>query len=554
MPGLLGYLGGEPLSADPTKADAADGALWQLAAGLLSGRGPAGPTIGNAVGGAMGTYRGLLADALKKQYVESQIGENTSQADARKQQMAMALRDQQMRDQFLQSLGVGGQQPGAAPAGGMTPPGLGMSPTAMQTGMSPGPAAPAPQARPDRFSGVPNDAAAADLLFNKGTGLGGMIAKGAEPNVQYQSGVPVDMKGKNLPIIPQVERNGMGYTLAPDGKGGFAVQPATGSVDAFTAFKDAENRSQAGYKTQPVTGPDGRARMMTEAQIADQARGGPPAVIQPPGAPQTPPQVPTGQSATATPAPPEFQRQYEDALMGMGKGTPAEQEVARQKVANYERFAQQSGFNLMQGDRPVTTPTVNGPMRGRAAPIMPNAQPGMEVQSPAATAGAKTLAEGQAGRVVDREKSIANGGIQAANSLAQISRAEQLFSGLDGGKLTPIAQDVASMAASLGVKIDPKWSSAEAASALAEKMANQMKPAGSGAVSDADLASFQRQVPTLSKTPEGRRQIFSTMRAFAERETRVAQMARDYRGLKGSLDDDFESRLQGWIERNPLKF
>lgn len=240
--------------------------------------------------------------------------------------------------------------------------------------------------------------------------------------------------------------------------------------------------------------------------------------------------------------------------MGMGKGTPAEQEVARQKVANYERFAQQSGFNLMQGDRPVTTPTVNGPMRGRAAPIMPNAQPGMEVQSPAATAGAKTLAEGQAGRVVDREKSIANGGIQAANSLAQISRAEQLFSGLDGGKLTPIAQDVASMAASLGVKIDPKWSSAEAASALAEKMANQMKPAGSGAVSDADLASFQRQVPTLSKTPEGRRQIFSTMRAFAERETRVAQMARDYRGLKGSLDDDFESRLQGWIERNPLKF
>lgn len=248
------------------------------------------------------------------------------------------------------------------------------------------------------------------------------------------------------------------------------------------------------------------------------------------------------------PMPPDLEARFRAAMLDASSTDPNTKMKGMSAANNIAAKARSMGYSL-----PGDTGALPQTPRGQQTPRGPS-MPGVEVQSPAAAAGAKTMAEGQAGRWVEREKSIAGADAAAANTIAQIDRAEQLFSGLDGGQLTPLAANVASMAASLGVKIDPKWSAAEAASALAEKMANQMKPAGSGAVSDADLASFQRQVPTLSKTPEGRRQIFATMRAFAERESRVAQMARDYRAIKGSLDDEFDTRLQQWMQRNPLQF
>jgi len=543
MPGIMDYLQGAPLSTDPDKASAADGALWSLAAGLIGGRGAAGPIIGNAVQGAMGTYQGLLGDALKRQYVQSQIAENASQAEARKQQIAQAQRQADMQTQFLRMLGVP-DGPGGA-AGGPQPLGPAVG------APNPQPLGPAAGGGP-RFPGVPNEAAAADVVFNKGQGLGGLIAKGAEPKISWQSGVPIDERtgrvAEGFSPVPQVERNGMGYQLVPDGRGGFSVVAPPGAAETFGKYKDIENRSQAGMETQEITLPDGRTVRMTKAQIADLARRG---GGMPPGAGQNAPgskSVPSVASAPMQPMPPELDAQFRAAMLDAGSTDPNTRLKGISAANNIAARARSMGYSL-PGD---TAPPPQVP-RDQQTPRGP-AMPGVEVQSPAAAAGAKTLAEGQAGRIVEREKSIANTGVAAANSLAQLSRAEQLFAGLDGGQLTPLAASVASMAASLGVKIDPKWSAAEAASALAEKMANQMKPSDSGAVSDADLASFQRQVPTLSKTPEGRRRIFATMRAFAEREARVAQMARDYRGLKGSLDDEFDTRLQQWMQRNPLQF
>lgn len=538
--GLLdAYFSGQPLSSDPDKASAADGALWSLAAGLIGGRGAAGPIIGNAVQGAMGTYQGLLGDALKRQYVQSQIAENASQAEMRKAQMAQAQRQQTMQEDFLRSLGIG-----PSPGGGAAPLAAPAAPQA--GGGAPGPMP--PQAGADRFLGVPNAAAGADIAFNKGQGLGGMIAKGAEPKLEVHGGEVRDMRNMQPgTLIDQIDRQGRVIRGVRNPDGSVSYQPAPGSLDTYGQFEDRNARASASFKVQPVTGPDGKTRLMTEAQIADKAqRGDDPSAAGQNASGST--IAPSVASAPQQPMPAALEAEFRAAMQAASSTDPNTKLKGLSAAHNIAAKARQMGYSL-PGDTGAPPQVPDSQMSPRGP-----AMPGVEVQSPAAAARAETLAKGQAARIVDREKSIAEGGAAAANNMAQINRAEQLFAGLDGGRLTPLAGEVASMAASLGFKIDPKWDAAQAASALAEKMANQMKPAGSGAVSDADLASFQRQVPTLSKTPEGRRQIFATMRAFAEREARVAQMARDYRSLKGSLDDEFDTRLSEWMARNPLRF
>jgi len=594
MPGLLGYLQGEPLSADPERASAADGALWALGAGLIGGRGAAGPIIGNAVQGAMGTYQGLLADALKRRLVESQIAENAGQAQLRQQQLAQSQRQLEMQDQFLRSLGMGaGSAPAATIPGGfdMRAPGA-----AGQTFM-PAPAAAAAPTGADRFQGVPNAAAGADIVFNGGKGLGGMIAKGAEPKIAWQSGVPIDEHtGKvaaGFPIVPQVERNGMGYALSPNAQGGFSVNAPPGAAETFGRYKDIENRSAAGMETVEVQLPGGRTVRMTKAQLADLAGNGPSAGNAGAGGPISGPAGPGAAPGTfGTPAnvldglrrtesggdPYAINRQTQamgpyqflpstvamlhrqgirfdpfDEASARGAADQYLQMLLKQHGGDMNRaLAAYGGFVTKDPSAYVASVTGQRP----AAAGQPSVGPGLEVQSPAAAERAKVTATGQANRFVDLEKSIAAGGMQATTMLSQIQRARQLFEGLDGGRFTPMAAEVASAASSLGMKIDPKWDNAQAAAALTERMAMGFRPANSGAVSDADLASFQKQVPTLSKTPGGRAQILQTLQAFAQRDQRVAEMARQYRAMpgKGALDDEWEQRLADWTARNPIQF
>lgn len=65
----------------------------------------------------------------------------------------------------------------------------------------------------------------------------------------------------------------------------------------------------------------------------------------------------------------------------------------------------------------------------------------------------------------------------------------------------------------------------QAVEAAINRLVPQQRVPGSGPMSDADLALFQRSLPRLINTPEGNRQIVETMRGLAEYEASQARIA-----------------------------
>lgn len=148
---------------------------------------------------------------------------------------------------------------------------------------------------------------------------------------------------------------------------------------------------------------------------------------------------------------------------------------------------------------------------------------------------------------------VTQAGFDAPGKLARLDRMEQLLQGIDGGAAAPAMADVASFAQSLGIKLDPKLGNKQAAEALAREMAGTLRQPGTGPMTDKDFDNFLRQVPSLSKTAEGRAQIITTMRAAIERDLRASKFARDYaRQNNGVIDDNFFDAMANFYATNPV--
>lgn len=148
---------------------------------------------------------------------------------------------------------------------------------------------------------------------------------------------------------------------------------------------------------------------------------------------------------------------------------------------------------------------------------------------------------------------ITQAGYDAPGKLARLDRMEQLLTGIDGGAAAPAMADIASVANSLGIKIDPKLGNKQAAEALAREMAGSLRQPGTGPMTDKDFDNFLKQVPSLSKTADGRREIIGTMRAAIERDQRASQFAREYaRQNNGVIDDNFFDSLSSFYAQNPV--
>ncbi len=154
----------------------------------------------------------------------------------------------------------------------------------------------------------------------------------------------------------------------------------------------------------------------------------------------------------------------------------------------------------------------------------------------------------------DMRAEITKSGFDAPRKLAQIERMQTLIGGMDaGGKAAPVLADIASFANSLGIKIDPKLGAKEAAQALAMKMASELKQPGTGPMTDKDFENFVKQVPDLSKTPAGRQQIMTTMKAALQRDMEAAKFQREYaKANKGVIDDNFFEVLADFYVKNPV--
>lgn len=152
---------------------------------------------------------------------------------------------------------------------------------------------------------------------------------------------------------------------------------------------------------------------------------------------------------------------------------------------------------------------------------------------------------------------IQSAGFLANKTIDKVNRLNQLLEGVSTGKLTPIGTDVASTAASLGFKVNKNLGNLQAAEALTNEMALQLRnPSGGagmpGALSDSDRNFLRAMVPGIEKTPEGRRLVSESMVKLAKRDQEVAKLARDYRKRNGQLDEGFYDELAKYSEQNPL--
>jgi len=152
---------------------------------------------------------------------------------------------------------------------------------------------------------------------------------------------------------------------------------------------------------------------------------------------------------------------------------------------------------------------------------------------------------------------IQSAGLSATNKINKVERLNILLDGVQTGKLTPFGVDVASTAASLGFKIDPKLGNKQAADALSKEMALELRnPSGGagmpGALSNSDREFLMSMTPGLTSDPAGRKLISESMVKMAKRDQEVAKIAREYRKKNGNLDEGFYEELAKFSEANPL--
>lgn len=147
---------------------------------------------------------------------------------------------------------------------------------------------------------------------------------------------------------------------------------------------------------------------------------------------------------------------------------------------------------------------------------------------------------------------INKAGFQAPSQIRKLERMTQLLDGIEGGKLSPVGLEAASMLNSLGIKVDPKLGNKEAAQALSRELAGGLRAPGTGPMTDKDFENFLQQIPDLSKSAQGRKQISATMTAALNRDMKISQMAREYEKRNGRIDGGFMDEIASFIAENPV--
>ncbi len=195
----------------------------------------------------------------------------------------------------------------------------------------------------------------------------------------------------------------------------------------------------------------------------------------------------------------------------------------------------------------------NSPLRAVYASAIKKAsthQPPTQVSVDLKQEGAYRAAQGK--EFSDFMAGVNKAGFTAPAQIRKLERMQQLLDGVDGGKLAPMGLEIASAANSLGIKMDPRLGNKEAAQALSRDIAGGFRQPGTGPMTDKDFDNFLLQVPDLSKTAEGRKQITATMKAAAARDMALSKLARDYEKRNGQLDSGFMDEAAQFIAENPV--
>ena len=153
--------------------------------------------------------------------------------------------------------------------------------------------------------------------------------------------------------------------------------------------------------------------------------------------------------------------------------------------------------------------------------------------------------------------SLQKAGASAQSKINNMDRLSQLLEGVKTGAFVPTMTSMAALADTFGMKIDKNLPAKQAAEALSNEIALQLRnPSGGagmpGALSDKDREFLQSMTPGIGKTEGGNALIIDTAKKLAKRDIEVAQIARNYRKKNGHMDEGFYTELAQYSEAHPL--
>lgn len=495
-------------------------ALGLLGAGLVRG------DFGGGAREAMGLLAGAKQRAMQERLMEAQIAETLAQSEERKQNAAARAKRMDAINGWMSQLDNAVPQANQSVIGQTG----NLAPTMANAGLQ---TRALGQLQADNpLFGIPRQAILGDLALNEGKNLSEWMFKRGTPDMQNINGVWID-KNRAQPgqSVPQMSPTGQGYQLIADASapGGYRVTTPAGAMETYRGFKEADADIASRYALEKVYNPaTQREEFVPRSRVLGQ---------QPQQMPQPMPQQPQRQPAA--------QVQPQPGMVGNFVGDPAQvMEAISQMKDPQERANAMAAFQ--EQARRTRGFTEGG---GFAA--------GPSANESAQAAERKAQAEAVGKDVAATRKSIMDAGLSASSKIGKLQQLGQLLSDVDGGKLTPLGTTIASAANSFGIKLDPKLANKEAAAALANEMALELRnPSGGagmpGALSDKDREFLQSMTPSMAQSAKGRKMLIDARIALYQREQQMAEFARRYEDKYGRLDNGFFNQMQAWSNANNL--
>lgn len=361
------------------------------------------------------------------------------------------------------------------------------------------------------------------------------------PDLKWEGGIPLNprtgMPMANAPIVPQINNQGFGTTkrLNP-ATGQYEVVVAPGAADAFAQQQRIAEGAKAASDLviTPPTAPDQPPTYRSRAQLLPQGAG-------PAMAPAT---APTGPSLA--PIPPAVQQARDGDRLSI-----LMRERESQRAAGRIDPALDAEIAVEQRKQGGAAPIAQAPVAGGGVAA------GMSPKQEATAAANKEFQVTDAKARAQMYDAMQKGAMSNTAKIAKFERVGNLLKDYDGGKMAQTGFELARFGTSLGVTIDKNLPNKEAAVALANEVALDLRSTADGggmpgALSDADREFLRSMTPQLGQTAEGRKKVIESRVAVWKREQKVAEMARQYRQKHGTVDEDFFNQLQAWSNRNPI--
>lgn len=140
-------------------------------------------------------------------------------------------------------------------------------------------------------------------------------------------------------------------------------------------------------------------------------------------------------------------------------------------------------------------------------------------------------------------------GLSAQKNINQMNQLNSYLDNVNTGKIKPLTTTIAGYAKSFGINIDPSLPYAEAARALTNQFALELRnPSGGagmpGALSDKDREFLLQATANISNTPPSNKLIINARKKLAERDIEIARKSREYRKKHGTINEDFFTELE----------